>query len=346
MVELLSVSPRESLVKLAVYSAGILTSLNILSRALYFISIYLKPSKLHRYLHETDGKPAWALITGATDGIGKQLVHKLAAIGFNLVIHGRNPAKLAAVREELAKDFPACQVRSIIADGTALAGGGFASPTKANSDKDRQETLVNFDAIAESLSDLNLTVLINNAGSGNVESPVYEYLQEMAASKLTRTHNLNALFPITLTSKLLGQLMRNAPCLVLNIGSLAETGMPMLAAYSPAKAYLSKATEVLAREIAMQGRSDDVEILMVRPGEVCGTVYNKNTPSLFEPDAETMAKAILARIGCGRVIVDGYLPHALQSVALGLTPGFVRERALRDVIKTRQELDQKMLKGL
>ncbi|PSR80417.1 putative oxidoreductase,short chain dehydrogenase [Coniella lustricola] len=340
MGQLLSTPPRESVLQLAVYAIGILTSLTILSRALFFFSTYLKPSKLHRYLHETNGKPAWALVTGATDGIGKQMVRELAAAGFNLALHGRNPAKLAAVRDELAKDFPACQVRLVVADATALACSSCSSRDTAS----QPAEAVNFDAIAAALADLNLTVLINNAGSGAVETPVYQFLQDTAASKLARTHNLNALFPMTLTSKLLPQLMRNAPCLVLNIGSLAETGMPMLPAYSPAKAYLSKGTQVLAREIEMQGRAHDVEVLMVRPGEVCGTAYNKNTPSLFEPAAKTMAKAILARVGCGQVVVDGYLPHALQSVALALTPAFVREKALRDVMHTRWELDQKLVK--
>lgn len=343
---------REQPVSLVVTTIGLLAALTLLSRTLSFLFLYLRPSNLHRYLHTTDGKPAWALVTGASDGIGRQLAHELASHGFNVVIHGRNPIKLAGVQDDLARAFPARSFRTIVADASAIActncHGLDASPAKSTRSHDpskesgRKTPLVDFDGIATSLADLNLTVLINNAG-GNPYLPVYQFLQDVSASKLTANMNLNGLFPLILQSKLLPQLLANSPSLVINMGSMADFGMPLLAAYCPTKALVNKASEVLARELVIQGRSRDVEVMAVRIGEVCGTVYNKSAPSLWQPGAETMARATLARVGCGRVIVDGYFWHAVQDTGLKWLPSWAREKAVRKEIEKRWRLDQEMM---
>lgn len=105
-----------------------------------------------------------------------------------------------------------------------------------------------------------------------------------------------------------------------------------------------KVTEVLARELAMQGRSKDLEVIGMRVGEVCGTVYNKSTPSLFEPDAKTMARAALARVGCGKIVVVGYFWHAIQEASLIWMPGWATELAIRSVVQKRWRADQELNK--
>lgn len=348
----LATKQREHPVSLVVTAIGLISALTLLSRVLSFVVLYLRPSRLHRYLHTTDGKPAWALVTGASDGIGRQLARELASRGFNVVIHGRNPTKLAGVQDELVRAFPARSFRTIVADASAIACTNchalVASPAKSTRSHDpgkesRTKTpLVDFDAIAASLADLNLTVLINNAG-GNPYLPVYQYLQDVSAAKLTANLNLNGLFPLVLQSKLLPQLLANSPSLVINVGSMSDFGMPLLAAYCPAKALVNKASEVLARELAMQRRSRDVEVMAVRVGEVCGTTNNKSAPSLWQPSADTMARAMLARVGCGRVIVEGYFWHAIQDMSLKWMPSWAREKAVRNAIEKRWMLAQETM---
>ena len=64
-------------------------------------------SGLPKYLRKTpDGGASWALVTGASDGIGRALSSEVAARGFNVLIHGRNESKLSNVREELAAVYP------------------------------------------------------------------------------------------------------------------------------------------------------------------------------------------------------------------------------------------------
>ncbi|KAF7346650.1 putative short chain dehydrogenase [Mycena sanguinolenta] len=117
----------------------------------------------------------------------------------------------------------------------------------------------------------------------------------------------------------------------------------MLAPYASSKRFVNCMTESVARELVMQGK--DVEVLGIRVGEVCGTAYNKNTAALFEPDAKTMARAALARVGCGRTTVIGYWAHALQVAGLHLAPKLIQERSMQNVIRTRWKTDQLMMKS-
>lgn len=47
-----------------------------------------------RNLKKIYGSESWALITGATDGLGKALCEELAKIGYNLIMISRNKEKL------------------------------------------------------------------------------------------------------------------------------------------------------------------------------------------------------------------------------------------------------------
>lgn len=49
---------------------------------------FLYPSPLHRYLGNQQGKSSWALVTGASDGIGEGFAHELCSHGFNVIIMG------------------------------------------------------------------------------------------------------------------------------------------------------------------------------------------------------------------------------------------------------------------
>ncbi|ROV90108.1 hypothetical protein VMCG_09780 [Cytospora schulzeri] len=335
-----------------IYILGILSCLSIISRTASFFLLYLRPSKLHRYLHETSGKPAWALVTGASDGIGKHFCHELADHGFNVVLHGRNPTKIAAVQDELVRTFPAREFRSLIADASVIPcsncrgrnqdQNGTASPPQNGT-----TSPVDFVGIAHTLSDINLTVLINNAGGNYAKptDPVYQFLQDTPEARLVNNVNLNAVFPLILQSKLLPQLIRNKPSLVLNMGSLSDNGLPMLASYASSKTFLNTLSHVIPLELSLQGmRRGDVEVLAVRVGETTSTSGNSHPVSLFEPDAGAMARAVLARVGCGRPAVVAYLPHALRLATLGLTPGFVREWAFLRAIRTRWMEEQELIK--
>lgn len=65
-------------------------------RFIYKNCIRRRVNMIKRY-----GKDSWALVTGATDGIGKAFCQELAIIGFNIILVSRNPEKLKKVALEI-----------------------------------------------------------------------------------------------------------------------------------------------------------------------------------------------------------------------------------------------------
>lgn len=320
---------------------GVILVLRLCYVAADFVLTYLRPSRLSRYLPQQQqrakhGDPVppsdqqtWAFITGASGGIGRGFADALAARGFSIVLHGRDAARLERARGELQARHPTRGFRVIVADAEYLVRCLPAQPPAHQPSSPgvvagiETGTLQDsFAALARSVADLDLRVLVNNAGGTPARRP-YGALDEYTADELAGNIGLLAVFPALLAAALLPLLGRGGrlPALIINVGSLADNGAPLLPAYAPCKAYLATWSVALAREMRMRreeaegegwrGGGGDVEVLGLRVGEVCGTASNIPGPSFLVPDVETLVAAALARVGCGRKVVIPYWPHAL-----------------------------------
>lgn len=279
---------------------------------------YLYPSGLPKYLRQhADGEYGWALVTGASDGIGRALCSELSARGFNVVLHGRNEAKLARVCEELEAAHPHRHFRTVIADASSF------SPA-------------NLDRIVAQVADIPLTVLINNVGGTAPLSSNFKHFEDTTPAEMQALFSLNVQFPLQLTRAILPQLQQQQkPTLVMTCGSQANIGQPYVAAYPGCKGALHAWNRALAAE-QHEARSQ-VEILEV----VVGPTYTQHlqkdnifSAGLFMPTAETMAHAVLARVGHGHRSVVPYFWHVVQSGPLyALLPASVVDSVIASVLK-------------
>lgn len=254
---------------------------------------YLRPSSLPRYKHA--GKESWALVTGATDGIGFGFAQELCSRGFNVFIHGRSQEKLLRRQGELQAQFPDAKIKVVVYDAVNLS--------------DDIDAL-----IATEIGDARLTVLVNNVGGDGTGFPS---LAEMDYQSVNRIITLNATFMTQITRVLLPILKRNGPSLIINVSSAASYGMPWLSVYSGSKGYVDSISHSLDAELTAEKTS--VEALALRVGNV-QSQGNRSETSLFTPDARTMARAGLNRVGCGRILIWGYWPHVLQGLAMSVLP--------------------------
>ena len=71
-----------------------------------------QPDLMKRY----QGEGTWALVTGASDGIGASYCRQLAAMGFNIILVSRTEAKLQKVRDNLVTINPSIRTQIIVAD--------------------------------------------------------------------------------------------------------------------------------------------------------------------------------------------------------------------------------------
>jgi 17beta-estradiol 17-dehydrogenase / very-long-chain 3-oxoacyl-CoA reductase len=304
--------------------AGVTWTSSLVLRLLRFVYIYTRPSSLKRYRHSDDDKLPWALVTGASDGIGRGFAEELAQSGFNVILHGRNQTKLEGVKKQLSKDHPKLSFRIVTADAAD------SSP----------EMLKQINKIVESLKDVNLTVLINNVGGPPPKlERLFKTFDENTPSDIDGFMAINNRFTTQLTSAILPQLLRHQPSLIINLGSFADIGMPRLSMYSGAKSFIMGWTAALAREMKAEKR--DVEVLGINLSKVTSVSFRKEPVTFFKPDARTFASASLGRVGCGEIVLMGYWPHAIMRYTVGILPEFLFSSLAAKEIRKEAEDDKK-----
>lgn len=136
------------------------------------------------------------LITGATDGIGKQIAYELADAGYHLILHGRNEEKCIRTVAEIKEKFPGPVIEHISADFTSLS---------------------NARKMAETIQERyhRLDVLINNAG-------IYNSQKEISPDGYEVNIVVNYLAVYVLTKNLQNLLLKSAPARVVNVSSIAH----------------------------------------------------------------------------------------------------------------------------
>lgn len=133
------------------------------------------------------------LITGSTDGVGKELALSLATAKYELILHGRNADKGRNLLEEIRKLNPDCEVSYMNAD--------FASISDIN-------TMAN--EILERFSQID--ILVNNAG-------VIEKKRKLTEDGFERTFMINHLSMFLLTLRILPLLNNEEPSRIINVSS-------------------------------------------------------------------------------------------------------------------------------
>lgn len=293
-------------------------------------SIYLLPSQMPRY-----NRPGtnWALVTGATDGIGFGFCQELCARGFNVILHGRNAEKLARRAAELNASFPRRRVDTLCLDVVRTGPGIDDVPRQVR------------DIIARQGKDEGrLSVLVNNVGGETRPSVT---LDTLSYADVDITIDKNARFMAHITRVLLPVLSEGPgrSGLVLNVSSLSQYGLPYISVYSATKGFVDSFTKALEAECNAEGCG--VDVMALRVGQVSTPGFDVES-NLFVPEARTLAKAGLDRVGCGRVIVWAYFWHWLQGLSFEFVPRWVLIRATVQKlmeIKEKEEAKAKALKS-
>ena len=133
------------------------------------------------------------LVTGATDGIGKQVALDLASLGAHVFIHGRNAEKAEKVRQEIIQKTGNPRVDVLIADFQSLK-----QVRKMAADLHQQTR--------------RLDVLINNAG-------IFMNKRRLSTDGYEMTFAVNHLAPFLLTNLLLDLLHNAEPARIITVSS-------------------------------------------------------------------------------------------------------------------------------
>lgn len=191
------------------------------------------------------------LITGSTDGIGLATARTLVTKGHHILLHGRNPKKLAAAEKELSELSAAGRIETYLADLSQF---------------DQVEALAT--AITERHSKLD--VLINNAG-------IFHTPNTITADGLDVRFVVNTVAPYLLTQRLLPLLGSTAR--VINLSSAAQapvdlealSGRTTLPDHFAAYAQSKLALTMWSRDMGLSLGDSGPSIIAVNPGSMLGS---------------------------------------------------------------------------
>src|SRR5580693_2130872 len=219
-----------------------------------------------------------ALLTGASQGIGRETALALAEAGAKVVAAARNEEKLAALVGEI------------------VAAGGEAMAVKMDV-ADPEEVKAGFKQLLEKFA--RLDILVNNAAitrDGLAVRMKPEDWDAVLRTNLTGAH--------LCAQQALSTMMRARYGRIINVTSVvAETGNPGQVNYVAAKAGLIGLTRALALEIA----SRNITVNAVAPGFIVSPMTN--------PLPQDVKDAMLTRIPLGRMGTDAEVASAIVFLA-------------------------------
>lgn len=223
-------------------------------------------------LRSFGSKGNWALVTGASDGIGKEFALQLARAGFNLLLVSRTEAKLGALADEISSKNPAVQTKILAMD--------FAR----NNDEDyeRLKTLVN---------ELDIAVLVNNVGRSHSIPVPFVLTPEDELSDIV---NINCLGTLRVTQLVAPGMAQRRRGLILTMGSFGGLiPTPLLATYSGSKAFLQHWSTALGSELEPYG----VQVELVQAHLITSAMSKIRKPTVTIPTPRAFVKSVLSKIG-------------------------------------------------
>lgn len=267
---------------------GVLSLSYIALRALYTVWRGLKSYLLSRLIGlgvDVKFLGEWAVVTGATDGIGKAYATEVARRGMNVVLISRSIEKLQAVAQEI-ESTSSVKTKCIQVD----FGGG----------------LEIYDTLSSDLAGLEIGLLVNNVGA-SYDSPTY-FNDLKDNEEIRKIIHINCCSVTFMTRIVLPQMLERKKGAIINLSSL--TGViptPLLTVYSGSKAYVDYFSRCLQAEYKNSG----VIIQSILPAFVTTKMSKMRRATWMIPNPETYVHSALATLGVA-ARTPGYLAHGLQ----------------------------------
>src|ERR1700738_3883943 len=246
----------------------------------------------------------WALVTGASSGIGKEFARQIAASGISVVLVARREALLAELGRALSQEF-GVQYRALAMD---LSQEGFIA------------------GLTDATDDIDIGLVVSNAGTPNPG----EFLK-LDRQVLQATLRLNTMAHLDITHHFGAKLAeRRRGGLILAGAMGAENGIPCMANDGGAKAYVHSLGEALHYEFKPLG----VYVTVLAAG-----VTNTGGLEKFGLDPKTMPMKPMSVEQCVSEGLSGLLknrsrivPGRLNRIMNALVPASLARKMEADIL--------------
>lgn len=229
---------------------------------------------------------SWAVVTGATDGIGLAMAKEFAKKGLNVLLISRTQEKLDACKKDIKDKCPGVEVETL-----AINYESFDDQAQ--------------NKVKSAVNNKEVGILVNNVG---ISYPFPKYYDELDDKQAEQLMSLNVTSTTLMTRIVLPGMISRKKGAIVNVSSAAGvTVSPLLAGYSAAKGYIAAFSKSLHYELA--GKGIDVQCQV--PLYVTTKLAKLKHPSLFVASPGAYARAAVAAIGY-EALVSPYWSHALQ----------------------------------
>jgi short-subunit dehydrogenase len=259
---------------------------------------------------QRDGS-GWAVVTGASSGLGAIFADQLAQRGHSLVLTGRDHARLSAVAQQVGQTAPDVDVELVVGDLGTDDG---------------------IDALVTHLDARVIDVLVNNAGFGT-----YGPFSELDAGREHQLLAVNVDALVRLTHAVLPGMLARGRGGILNVAStIAFQPGPYQATYGASKAFVLSLSQALWAET----RGSGVSVTALCPGAtrtgfVDALESDVSHTAIYRRLAapEPVVAAGLRALDRGRAVVVSGWRNRVMSMGARLSPGWlsalVAKRMLR-----------------
>jgi len=254
----------------------------------------------------------WAVVTGATDGIGKAYAKELAKRGMNVFLISRSEEKLKATADEIRKASPNVEVKTLAIDFQRAIPQDFRT------------------TIANELKKIEVGLLVNNVGMGYPGGcPEVLTKIENGEEFLQNILSVNCATAMQMTRLVLPQMQERKKGAVIAISSAgAFTPMPLKSVYSASKIFV----DYFARGVAMEYADSGIFFQVVHPFYVVTKMSGLSKSSFRTPDPDSFAAKALNTVGILES-TSGCLAHDMQRVEMGLMMKLLPEKVFGMMIK-------------
>eukprot|EP00164_Ancoracysta_twista_P011358 GFYU01017491.1.p1 GENE.GFYU01017491.1~~GFYU01017491.1.p1 ORF type:complete len:322 (+),score=113.94 GFYU01017491.1:136-1101(+) len=278
---------------------------------------YLLPQLLVAYLAPQDLKKkygaSWAMVTGASSGIGLAVTKRLAKQGINVVMVAYPDKLLEDSHSSLTKEFPALKFVKI---GANLASDTF------------------MDQLVKDTKDLDIRVFFMNAGYIKTG-----FFNDLSLDQILANYNCNSTSVVRLTHHFIQKLYAadfgtgsRKAAFVFTSSPAGFMATPFSSMYGSTKAFLTEFVTSVAPEV----REDGIDMTVVHPSPVTSNFYNgthkldaleffRKTGTGPDLISEVMFSSV------GRVVVrdQGYYSLGLRMILKVLDVSFMAEMITR-----------------
>ncbi|XP_030621136.1 very-long-chain 3-oxoacyl-CoA reductase-A [Chanos chanos] len=227
----------------------------------------------------------WAVVTGATDGIGKSYAEELARRGFSMMLISRSQEKLDDVARSLESQYKV-ETKTIAVDFGEVDI---------------------YPKIEAGLAGLEIGILVNNVGISYPYPEFFLHLPDLN-NFINTMINVNITSVCQMTRLVLPRMVDRSKGVILNISS--ASGMfpvPLLTIYSATKAFVDFFSRGLHAEYKCKG----IIIQSVLPFFVATKMTKIRKPTLDKPTPDRYVAAELTTVGV-QDQTNGYFPHAVM----------------------------------